>query len=641
MVMKSLAGVVAALALVGCAPTSKPLLLEGKANVDLEKKWEKYGAYYLVDELFVESSYLSSPYVSGPANKYIINKKLKILTTEGTKFGTVEIPVYSESTAVFRITHWDSTGKLVSFSTGPVHSAFLKKGKIVFPNVLPGSVLEMYIEFRNSSAVLTLEHWFSGVLPVSKGRFTFSYLDMYKYDFKPYGPLKEGVTNRTDNLKNLTYKSWEITEALPRSRIDFQDDIDVTEPRLSLAIRKFNSQEVFKYWYKISEEYDKYAMTGSYTRRLTKLRKLVDSLKQGKSTDLDKATTAFGWVQKNILFKPDKVRSIVPDKVIASGQGNMWEIAVVMREMFKYLGLESDVLVTRPRSYGGFDSSFVSPIQLAVTLVTVKIGKTSYLAFPWTTGAALGEYPLDYFGLQALSMSNKKIVLLPDFSGVRAYYRNELRINPNEENSQTQMNLESGGYLAFAIRNSLMGQNAKDIEEAYQKNLTVLGRSNALLKCEVQGIEKTGAPVKAKLVFSNPNQIVMHKGQIQLRLSHIFLPFFSSYDTTRSSGFKNHLDIDYSETLRVPKIPGKFLTSSIYCRNISNALFQLSCASEDTPEEFVFKRTVTVNRKKFNTAEIYALASDIQELNQIRESSLNWKSEVVTAPMASPLKKKK
>ncbi len=44
-------------ALTGCAPTSVPVLIEDGADAEADRKWEKYGAYYVVDEIFVEASF--------------------------------------------------------------------------------------------------------------------------------------------------------------------------------------------------------------------------------------------------------------------------------------------------------------------------------------------------------------------------------------------------------------------------------------------------------------------------------------------------------------------------------------------------------------------------------------------------------
>lgn len=636
---RSAAAVLAAglsLLLGACAPTSQPLLLEGPANAELDRKWEKYGAYYLVDELFVETSF-ESAVVDVPVNNYIINKKIKILTPEGARFGTVEAPIYGQAPRVFKLQHWDSAGAPVRIAPDPIRSEYLKTGKIIFPNVTPGSVLSIYIEFGGTGALSTFEHWFSGPIPVAEGRFTFSNLDIYGYDFKTYGPVTKGETGRKKGPASLLYHTWTVKDAYPRSDVEFQEDIDVTEPRVALVVRRFRFQQVFESWEEISDDYEKYALKTSFFQSTRKLRLLVDSLSRGRSDALAKSQAVFAWVQKNVSYKPSSLGAINPDRVIASGQGNLWEMAVVMREMFSHLDLKTDVLITRPRSHGGFDPAFVSPSQLAVPLVTVRIGKEEFLAFPWSPGAALGEYPIDYFGLQSLSLQDRSPATLPDFASDTSYHRNVFRIRPDDAAAPVELEMELGGYLAYGIRTSLMEERKKDIDEAFQRILTRLGTSNNLGKCEVDALDKPGKPVTARITFTNPDQAVRRKGETLLRLSHIHQQFFATYDTTRSSGFKTSLDVEHQETVRVPKVPGQTLAASIQCRDLSNALFRVACAAEETADEHVFRRTVQVHRKKLSAAEMRVLAPDILELNRIRESSLVWKSEPAKA--AAPPRK--
>lgn len=627
--------------LAGCAPTSVPVLLEAPAALPTERdvRWEKYGAYCLVDELFVETSF-ETAVVKTPVNTFLINKKIRILTPQGARFGTVEVPVYGTMVRSFKLEHLDSAGHPVKVEPGPIKTEWLKSGKIIFPNVTAGSVLSIRIESGNSQALTTFEHWFSGPLPVAQGRFTFSHLDIYGYDTKAYGPVRNGHTRRVKGSEDLQYKAWEIKDAYPRSDVDFQDDVDATEPRVALVIRRFHSQDIFESWEEISDDYEKYALKTSFFQSTKKLRALVDSLSRDKATPLEKAQASFAWIQKNVSYKSSALNAINPDKVIASGQGNLWEMAVVLKEMFGHLGLTTDVLITRPRSMGGFDPAFISPSQLAVPLVSVKIGKQSYLAFPWSDGAALGEYPLDYLGLQSLSLSDRNPSSLPDFSGEATFTRTEYRIDPADEDAPVEMTLDLGGYLAFGLRNSLTDARKQDVAEAFQRLLTRLGTSNALERNEVEGLESPGKPMKVKLAFRNPNQAVRRKGETLMRLSHLYHEFFSSYDTTRSSGFKTNLDMDHIEIVRVPKSPDRTLVPNFPCEDLQNSLFQLTCAVEETPVDYVHRRTVRVNRKRLTAEEMRVLAPDIRALNRIREASLIWRAaEPVKTPSANSGKK--
>src|SRR5690606_38685247 len=111
--------------------------------------------------------------------------------------------------------------------------------------------------------------------------------------------------------------------------------------------------------------------------------------------------------------------------------------------------------ITRPRSHGGFDPAFVSPAQLAVPLVSVRVGNRDLLAFPFVRGADLGEFPVDYMGLQSLSLVGRSAATLPEFVGERSRTRTEIRLDPEDAAAPVRAEVELTGYPAFSIRNSL------------------------------------------------------------------------------------------------------------------------------------------------------------------------------------------
>lgn len=622
----------AAAAFQGCAPSSRPILLEGPPEAaEPDRRWEKYGAYYEVDELFVESSFLQSPLVTGPTSRYIVNKRIRILSAAGAEHGTVRIPQYTGNPSVFRVSHWDSLGKPIKVALEPLRTEYLKTGKVVVPNVAAGSVISIRLEFSSLAALNVLEHWFSGPIPVVRGRLTFSHLDYWEYEGKSYGQVREGSTDNEGSPGKINYQAWVVRDVLPRTNVNFQDDIDVTEPRVAVAIRAIRDQEIWDGWEKIADSYEQIALKPSFFNSTRRLRKLVDSLAQGKSGKADKAKAAFAWVQKNISHQAGPIRAINPDRVISAGTGTLWEMAVVMREMFRHLELGTGLLVTRPRSLGGFDPAFVSPIQLAIPLVTVRLDKREHVAFPWARGAALGEYPADYMGIHALSLESGHSASLPEPVLAKATTRNAFRLGGGE-GEPVSATLEMGGYVAFSVRQALQDDGKRDVREAFQKLLTRMGTSNALARCEVAGLDQPGTPVKADLTFTNPDQSTSRKGETQTRLSHLFTAYFQSYDTSRVAGYRSHLEVEHTEEVKVEKSPERSLVANIPCRNQDNKLFAATCSVSETPVEYLFTRTVLIRRAGLTAEEMRGLAGEIADLNRIEEGTLVWKSAAVAVP---------
>jgi hypothetical protein len=626
-----LAALAAAALLGACAPTSKPILLsEEPAPPDKEKEWAKYGAYYLTDELFVEASYYENPFSRGMTGKYIVNKKLKILSREGVEHGSVEIPVYAGRVSKRSLVARDSTGQPFKLDTAAIFRGYYESGKLIFPNVTPGCVLEIHLEFEDFRPITVLEHWFTGDIPVAHGRMTFSSLNQFEYDYASYGPLlKGGKTQREKEGESsqLEYRTWEVRDARPRSRVDFQDEVDATEPRVSLVMRQFNNFPVITSWEKLSESYEEAALKPSFFNSTRKLKKKVDELTKNLKTDREKAQACFQWVQDNVSYKSSGLGTIDPDAIMASGQGNMWDITVVLREMFDHLGLKTAVIVTRPRSMGGFDSKFPTPLQLAVPLVTVEVDGRTLTAFPYARGAALGEYPDDYFGLSSLSLANQDSVKVPEYSGGPSYSHSTFRIDPSFPEADQKMDQELGGYLAFYVRNSLLAEKKSDLKDVFQQTLTRLGTSNALKTCQVEDLNSRGKPMRAKLVFANPTQSIERKGETQLKLSHVFSSYFSSYDTSRATGFKNGLEGEFIERVEIAKPAGRKVEPNIPCETASNTLFKVECRTEENDTALVFTRNVVLHKAKLAPSQMRDLYPQIAALNRIEDARVIVRGE--------------
>ena len=586
------------------------------------EQWTAYGAYYVFDELFVEESFLDAGQISQPAGTVVVNKQLKILTREGVAHGSIEVPQYSEFISQHRFTAFDSAGNAVKLDDAAMLREYRKTGKVMFPNVTPGSKLEVYFKFSHPRAITVFEHWFSGDVPVARGRFTFSRLDSYNFDFAEYGPVKAGQTAMHKPSNRMHYRTWSVSNIRPRARLDFQEEIDAAEPRVSVVMRSFKGFPVISDWEGLGKQYEEEAFKTSFFLSSGRLKKKTDTLIQGKASETAKAEAIFHFVQDNISYKNSPLKAINHDKVISSGQGNIWEIAAVLKGMYEHAGLKTEVMVTRPRNMGGFDPKFETPIQLSVPLVRVTADGRALLSFPYLRGGALGEYPDDYFGLSALSVSFKDSTTLPEYAAGPSFSRGTYRLNLSEPDAEQSLDLELGGYLAYAIRVALFKESKTEVTEVFQKILTGYGASNALVRCEVKDQNSRGKPMTAKLVFRNPNQVVERKSEMQMRLSHLFPDHFSSYDTSRASGFKNNLESRQAIRLEVAKIPGKRLEPTVPCFETDNALFKVTCVTEETPEAYVFTREVQLRKIKLSAAEIRLLYPQIADLNRIGEGRL-------------------
>jgi hypothetical protein len=616
----------AILLLTGCSPFSKPDLLLGPVPSSAPPPdADKYGAYLDVDETFVEVSFLDAAgYYQTPKTKYIVNKQMRILSKEGTRYASIRVPRFGQDPSIFRLTLIDADGRFVPLDTAALRRSYSEKGTIVFSNATPGSWLAVYVEYETNEALTAFEYSFSTDLPVKKCRFTFSSFDKYYYETKSYGNVPPSVEKEAATGRH-TYKTWTIANMDPPPRLDYGAPFDIAEPRISIVMRSAFSRSVFQTWDELAEKYQQFGLKKSFFGSGSKLRKLADSLTAGKGDARTKANSLLSWVQDNLsLDATASMESIDPDKVLETRSGSLWEITVVLKEMFEHCGIATDILVTRARDFGGFDPSFVTPRALMVPLVVAKIGTEEFLANPFSRGALLGEYPLGFFDLHGLSIATKSTCPLPKPLSRQSLAEYSFYVNMvdgGDEPPET-LDITYKGYLAYSYRVHLLSLTEEKRTEFFQKMLGRIGTPNALDSCAISGLATAGEPLQARLVFHSPGQVVSRGGKKILLLSHLFDKSFEEYDTSRTATFFFRNDYFSTETVRIHAAPGKKTVPSFVCDSISNKLFESRCSLKQNEGEVLFNRTFKAMRGEFTPREMRAIYPDIVRLNKITSSNV-------------------
>ncbi|MBN1129856.1 MAG: hypothetical protein JXA71_12765 [Chitinispirillaceae bacterium] len=631
---KAVAGVICMTVLISCTPYSKFSTLSEIPAGPPKTDWKKYGAYYEIDDMFIECSYAWSPVVEGPQTRYGVKKRLRILTNDGVKYASVPVPFYAPISK-FVISMKDSSGKAVSLDAYAIRAEYRKTGVIVFPKATAGCVLDIYIVFSVMKAVTSFEFAFFEEVPVLRSTFTFSSMNnRYTYAFKTYG---EPCQHRVDHspqavMGKFVHQVWSKERQLPPPRISHLKNIAETVSRVSLVMRSYSASQVFSSqrdiysgWNKLSESYTKYLFRPSLFRSSASLKKKTKELTEGSRNAFDKADALLEWAQNNITLNDDDAKSIDPDRVLEKGEGNLWEMTFVLKEMLQQIGCFSDVIVTRGKHRGGFDPEFVTPAVLSVPIVIARCDKKNHVAYPFLRGAKLGEYPASFFDLKGLSLEKGAVATLPEPPARSWNCMLSYRLEIVSDSIAQSVTAEFSDYWAFDLRTDLAVMKKEMIKEYFQKMLTNFGLSNALISCDVQNLEKRGEPLIAQLSFATPGQYIERKGQKLYKLDHLFGSYFSLYDTSRTSRFTIPLDELICERITVPKRPNTACEFHITCDAIDNPLFRVTCEEEENEHEYRFTRNLHIKKGDLSAQQMRLIYTDIQSLRTINESYVLFK----------------
>lgn len=607
----------------GCFPYSTPsLLIDNVPSSNIRDDWKSYGAYYEYDELFLESSY-STTYIpfggtySTPVKQFIISRRLRILTKDGMQYATMEIPIISNSIDEFYVYHRNADGSKVPLNLYSLESEYLKTGKIIVPKATPGSVIDVKIVYRSNGALTNYEHWFTKSIPVHKAKLTLSAYNKYEFSFKEYGGVSQYIYKPCPGNDDLTYYEWRHENIVPRKSIAFQEPIDQTLPRVSMAMRYAFNKPVFSTWDKLAENIAEDLIEEPYTILDDYLDSLMTTINFKDKNDREKAQAVLTWIQKNIDIN-EYDEEFNPDYIIKDKSGSIWEIAVLCKELIKRCNLFTDIIMTRPSSLGGFDKSFVTPSSMSIPLVLTKINGVSYIAYPYIYGGKLGEYPIGYFKQQGISLKKKEWVDLPLPLSNKSKSEYTYLIDVSNDINKHKLKAELSGYAAYHFRSMIHEEDESEIKEWFQEKLSELNKSNRLDKFEIENSDDIAKPLYFNVEFSNDDQVISRKGKSHLSLSHLFDHYFSSLDSTRTTPFHYRINMHLIEKVKIIKSDGKMITSEIKDMEAKNDLFEFTCNVKDSDESYQIEREIFINEGKIEPSQFPSLMNDIQILNSVK-----------------------
>ena len=598
-------------------------------TLDVRTDWNDYGAYYEIDELFIEVPYeqFVDPFFTGATyttalRKYVISNRIRILTKDGVRYGTVQIPRYYGSIGAFKPRMFDENGKEKALQSDAMETEYRKTSLVVFPNVTPGCVLETYIVINSPTPLTAYEYWFSRGIPVYKAKLTFSYPDKFDYAFKEYGHCPPGLSGASPDNDRFRRNTWAYENIMPKGRGNNLARADVTEDRASISMKYGFNQSVFDSWSSIARNINRHNFEApGFSSSI--VASTVDSLTRGSASRFEKADKIVAWVQDNISLASDETnRPFDPTKGFQKRQASVWEKAAICNKMLISAGMTSAIVLTRPHYLGGFDESFITPVSLQAPLIMVTVNDTGRVAFPYARGYALGEYPETFFGLKGVSLYTERMCALPPPNMDQSHCNYNFTLEYAHDTLFNTLDLEYTGPIAWKLRSRLLLQQSAEMKERFQRMIGLFDHANKLSKCLVFNLNDRGAPLQAKITFFNQDQITIRKASSYIGLSHLFYTYTEQPDSNSITPFNFDGKITIRETVLVKKNKGATTTLNLSCSPINNALFSSNCMSSETPDYAKFSRTIAMRRNELSPEQIASCTEDIKTLQRIKESSV-------------------
>ncbi|GEM_PF-5724495 len=578
------------------------------AQPDSEAAWARYH-WYAADMRFGFSSrdYTENSY------RWIrtfteFSLVAKVLTTEGSQVGTIPLPGWNRTLLHLDVDLYDSALVRIPFDRHTLDSIFREKSVLVIPKVQHGCIIAVRIKQGPYGPYNFMEFPIAMSAPVHRLTLTASYPKNLRYDFHAY----HGMSAPVDSLKHgVRFLSWTVDHVLPVPDLPFLDAA-AARPSLEMVSRYNQDGEGFRDWAAVAKFTAKERFKQALLSTHGKAAKRARELSQGSPDAPETARRILAWVQDNITFQDDSRDERDPDEVLEEQRGSRWQLATLLSVMYKEAGLENEILLSRPREYGGLDPAAPNPMAVWEPVVAVKAGGREWAACPHLRWFGLGGYPDGLFGMQALSLKAGVVRPLPapapDFFSL--------------ETKETLSALTPGRRSLEITLDGIAASQAREVipsgcasPAACGRILSSFGFDPAVESCSEEDSDRRDRPLRLKVTAKSGFLLVAGGRNPRVKVEAAFSRAAWFYDSARAEPYLLPYELRRKETVTLPRgNAASGADAGLACVERKNAVFEVTCKRSPAEGGLAIVREVVIHPGLYPAAAWSALNGEVAAL---------------------------
>ena len=609
-------------ALGGCQPYSHQFMTGSTDEPSLEA-WKGYGAVFEYDEMLVITDYIEGTHTI--ENTFTINRLIHILSEKGLKYATFKLDnVKGKSLLSLEITLVDSSGRNIPINLAEIEKGYSKTGYVVVPKVQVGSKIYVKAKLYSAGPVQFYDYSFVRSVPVDRAKFSFLYGKIFDYKCKAYGGL---APSESIDEKSLSGYTWSDKGIPPKSVFSNKGLYYDETPRALVDVERINLVSYDWNWNEIAKHIRQVVFNESIFTSSTDINRKTQELIEKAATDEQKADNILRYLQDNVSLSHTGLKNLRPDLVFKNKQGNAWEIAALAQKMFLSAGLKSRILVTCTRHNGGFDPDFPSLAYISLPLVEVVTSGNRQVAYFYSQGISIGEYPYFIYGLKALDVSNGTIDYLPEPKQRNLVLSSQVDLPLNELSEPVTWKLIYGHYLAMISRQFFLENGDQSKEGYFQRTIKSFDIGNRMNSVAITGQNRRGEEIVGVMKVANDTFVTAGNEAIHCSLSPFFRSFFTENNLSQSNRYRFSMEQHFDESINIIGAKKGKVKYDFFCSNIKNDLFEAYCAETQTDHGLKLSRRLVIKQCEITAKKAEELDHDIQELNRIKESFLIIKKQ--------------
>lgn len=600
-----------------------PLSTIPEADHSYDKKWDKYGAYYVLDDAVYSIR-------RGYSFEFVVKKRIKIINTDGAKYGTVPIDLYSRRINKFTVQLINKDGVNVKLPVAKMRADYYKTEKVVFPNVTEGCELYLEIAFLGVSPTFFYDYSFEREIPIVKGRFNFNneIHNAIRFHTQLNDPRKQiGVFDHSSGSTNSNI-SWEVNDYEPYSYHRYSLYPSEVESYVSIAVQTIKSYDGwgganyknYDTWGALAEAYDDRVKDIKKDLSYQNIKAIINRHTDSKDKPLEKCKKILKWVQDSI-----KVSRRVDDRGAYSAyfdkKGSFWDVAVLTKMVFTECGIKTDICLGNSKQYLPLQKEFVTRSVLRTPFLVLKDDNKRVAAWPYFVGYTLGEYPSSYEGTLCLNLKSQEVESMPSLR-----WRNDESVYKTVVDL-TDEGLEHSIEMTFKFSEaSMMRQIFHHLDEEAQKKvcqkmLESRGETNKVSSVKIIDQEKIGEPMTIKITFDNALEPIPYKNSNIYEMKDFCREFLSSVADQKSKVIKSRSK-DITKDILVIKTSSRSGSVNINNVNIRNKFFHYSQRVSKSGSTYTITRTLETKVCEVNNLGYDDIVRDINKINTYSDLKL-------------------
>jgi transglutaminase-like putative cysteine protease len=449
--------------------------------------------------------------------------RIKILKKEGFTWGDFEIPLYKDGASDEKLAMLKAQttnledGKVVEtkvknesiFRTDENEN--LRLVKVTFPNVKEGSVID--ITYRvNSEFFSNFQDWqFQYSIPVVVSEYRANIPEWFHYDRYMQGYITLATADHsagqqsvnTGDATPLVYSEnrerW-VAEDVPAFNaepyITTEKDY-ISKINFELAYTKFPNAAIKQYMGSWDDINKTYTESDGFFGEITGnnfLKKNVDELIAGLTTDRDKAVALNNYVKNNFSWT-NSVRKFPESsfkKILEEKKGSSAELNLLLASMLEKAGLQVSPVLISTRDHGFVRETIPISTQFNGVICLVKIGDKTMLldaTDPLLPAGVLPQRCLNGRGFVIAKTGHSWIDLTVPMKS-KVFANADFTLDP-AGSITGKLSIDRSGYSAQGMRSKYISKG----EVEYLKDFSS-GKTWQVNKSEIKNVKEINEPLK-------------------------------------------------------------------------------------------------------------------------------------------------